>query len=96
MKTKPLPPFLHENVIDRDLVIKMLTFENEYGRGAGQNIYNIFTKHDLQPQKTINRHVLNHFGFDSSDESVNMYRTIFKTYYRSASNYDKEVLDCVY
>jgi hypothetical protein len=96
MKITPKIPFRQQHVLNRDLVIEMLKYEDYYGRGQGQHIYTIFTDHDLKPSRCINRHVLIHFGFDSSDTSVATYRTIFKNYYNSPDDYDKEVLDCVY
>jgi hypothetical protein len=37
-----------------------------------------------------------HFNFDSSDESVETYRTIFRTYYISPTNYDSDVIGASY
>lgn len=96
MKIDKKLPFTHNDVLNRDLVIEMLTYENSFGRGEGQEIYKTFTDHDLEPSHIINRNVLSHFNFSSTDESVQMYRTIFRNYYNSPTDYDKEVLDSVY
>lgn len=36
------------------------------------------------------------FGFDTSDESVASYRSIFRNYFRSPDDYDAEVIDAVH
>lgn len=94
-----LIPFTKDHVKDRALIIKMLQFEDEYGKSIdGQNLYRtkLLLPHTLKPIYAIHRHVLNHFGFDTSDISVKNYRTIFSYYYKSPKEYDKEVLDSVY
>ena len=93
----PHKPFTHDNVLDKQLVIQMLKFETEYTISKqGQSLYENPLNLPLQTlnvEKTLNRITLNQFGFDTSDESVETYRTIFGTYYRSPTDYDKEVLD---
>ena len=86
--------------MDRDLVIKMLQYEDYYGKSEeGQDYFR--TKLNL-PNTTLNaiyalhRHVLDHFGFNTDDESVNNYRTIFQTYYNSPTDYDNDVISSVY
>ena len=94
-----LIPFTKDHVKNRSLVIKMLKYEDEFGKSKdGQDLYRtkLLLPHTLRPIYAIHRHVLNHFGFDTSDDSVKMYRTIFSTYYKSPTEYDKEVLDSVY
>ena len=82
---------------DRDLVIRMLTWESEYmcspegqarykAAGSGQ-----FTS--LDNEYAFNRMVLREFGFSTSDASVANYRRIFQTYYRSPTEYDREVIN---
>ena len=50
----------------------------------------------LDVEKMINRIVLNYFGFDTSNESVENYRTIFRTYFKSPNDYDVEVINSVH
>ena len=99
--TKPLfKTFGKQDVQNRDLVIKMLKYEEELTKSDyGQSLYkNTLNKPliSLTIEKAINRLVLQHFNYEPSDESVDNYRTIFKTYYKSPFEYDKEVLDSVH
>jgi hypothetical protein len=50
--------------------------------------------YSLEPQFVINRLTLSHFGFDTSKESVETYRSIFRNYYIDPTHYDQEVLSC--
>jgi hypothetical protein len=92
--------FTQDDVLNRDLVIKMLKFEEELTKSEyGQNLYknplnNPFVS--LTVEKALNRKVLSEFGFDTSDYSVEMYRTIFKTYFHSPTDYDEEVISSVH
>lgn len=93
-------PFTEEEVKNRDLVIRMLRYEDSLGKGGiGREIYtseHYLPLRSLTPEKTLNRLVLDHFGFSSDDSSVENYRTIFSYYYRSPTDYDEEVLSSVY
>lgn len=95
-----ITPFTLSDIMNRDLVIKMLKFEEEITKSEyGQSLYkNILNKPliSLNVEKTLNRLTLDHFNFTTDDTSVENYRTIFKTYYRSPHDYDKEVLDSVH
>ena len=92
-------PFSINTINDRDLIIQMLKHEDEIIFSEyGQNIYkekdnNAFSS--LMPEYAINRKVLSDFGFDTSDDSVENYRKIFSHYYKSANDYDAEVLSSV-
>lgn len=92
--------FTRDDVLNRDLVIEMLRREEELTKSnVGQNMYrNSFNNPfiSLEVEKALNRLVLSEFGFDTSDESVEMYRTIFKTYFRSPKDYDREVIESVH
>lgn len=95
-----LIPFTPAHVLDKELVIRMLQFEDQYGKSEeGQQYYKTEL---LQPQTTLNaiyathRYVLNHFGFTTDDECVETYRTIFRTYYRSPTDYDVDVISSVF
>jgi hypothetical protein len=97
--TGPTKPFTKESVNDRALVIQMLKYEDTLIHGdIGKQIYTnplYKPRISLFPEHTIHRIVLTKFGFDTSDESVANYRTIFITYHKSPTEYDKEVLDSV-
>lgn len=95
-----LIPFTKDHVLNRDLVIKMLSYEEEYTRSKeGQALYRDKLNRpriSLDVEKKINRHVLIHFKFDSTNDSLEMYRSIFKNYYQSPTQYDAEVLNSVH
>jgi hypothetical protein len=91
-----LIPFTTEHVLDRALILRMLKFEDNYGRTTGQEIYKVYTSHNLEPGYAINRKVLSHFGFTTTLKDVETYRGIFSAYYNSPTNYDEEVLNSVY
>jgi hypothetical protein len=92
--------FTRECVLNKDLVMKMLKHEEEITKGTfGQDMYrNSFNDPfiSLSVEKALNRQTLSDFGFDTSDESVQMYRTIFKTYFKSPDDYDREVINSVH
>lgn len=82
---------------NRDLVIKMLRWESEFmcspegqarykAKGSGQ-----FTS--LDNEYAFNRRVLREFGFTTNDQSVANYRRIFRTYFRSPTDYDHDVIN---
>ncbi len=92
--------FTSEDVANKALVIRMLQYEEALSKGPkGQALYanssnlplvSLFVEH------TLNRMTLNHFGFSTSDSSVEAYRSIFRAYYRSPFDYDAEVLSSVH
>lgn len=92
--------FCTKDVKNKQLVIKMLKYEEQLTKSQfGQSLYaNPLNTSltSLHVEETLNRLTLTHFGFNTSDESVEMYRTIFKTYYRSPNDYDKDVIDSVH
>lgn len=94
-----IQPFTLTNIRDRDLVIKMLRYEDSIIHSDdGQAIYkNPFNESltSLEPRLIIQRVVLNKYSFDTSDQSVSNYREIFRNYYNSPTDYDKEVLSSV-
>ncbi|MBA43141.1 MAG: hypothetical protein CMF62_03915 [Magnetococcales bacterium] len=95
-----LKPFTINTISNRDLVIRMLRREEEITRSeeVQESFKNVLNKPfiSLDIEKMVNREVLYEFGFDTSDESVDNYRKIFKYYYKSPHDYDKEVLDSVH
>ena len=99
VKSYLLKDFNMDHVLNRDLVIRMLKFEDlVIHSDLGKSIYNDDSfEHfsSLEAMYTIHRYVLNEFGFKTTDKDVANYRKIFATYYKSPTDYDKEVLNCV-
>jgi hypothetical protein len=93
-----LKPFTAKDVANRELVLQMLRHEDavihsEQGKAIYQRHVDALTS--LVPEKTIHRVVLKEFGFDTTVESVETYRTIFAHYYESPAKYDREILTAV-
>ena len=95
-----IKPFTHSDVKNKELVIKMLNYEEQLTKSDyGQSLYrNTLNKPliSLNIEKAINRLVLAHFNFDTDDQSVAAYRTIFKNYYQGPTDYDPDVLNAVH
>lgn len=91
--------FTEEHIKDRNLIIKMLKYEDniihsDLGKSIYENdTYELFSS--LETMYIIHRITLNNFNFKTSDTDVQNYRKIFSYYYKSPTNYDKEVLDSV-
>lgn len=100
--TKAIPsvPFTMEDVNTRDMIIHMLQWEQDRMRSdIGQDRYKNplnLPYVSLTNEYAFHRETLSHFGFDTSDESVENYRKIFPTYFRSPDDYDKEVINSAY
>jgi hypothetical protein len=96
---KDIKKFSTENLHDKKLVIEMLKYEDtlllggQVKRMYQDPIYNGIGS--LFPEHAVNRMVLRKFDFDTSDESVENYRRIFKTYYIAPNNYDRDILQSV-
>jgi hypothetical protein len=92
-------PFTKTDLHNKDLIMKMLKYEDTLIHGiTGKEMYNndyYMPRCSLNPEYALNRMTLTKFGFDTSDESVDNYRSIFRTYHKSAVDYDKEVMSCV-
>lgn len=93
-------PFTGKHVNDKPLVIAMLKYEDELARSKqGQNHYKAQLNLPMQSLMVVysfHKQTLDHFDFDTSDQSVQNYRTIFSTYYNSPTDYDAEVLSSVH
>ena len=89
--------FTKNHVLDRDLIISMLRYEDYIMLSKIGIDINLEFKHqkDLSAIFTIHRLVLDKFNFTNDDDSVLLYRTIFKTYYNNPNDYDKEVINSV-
>lgn len=93
---KNLKPFTLETIKDRDLIIRMLRFENDVYKGEkGQTAFREMTPHTMEPIHYIHRETLLEHGFRTDDESVKNYREIFRNYYQGPEDFDKEVIDSV-
>jgi hypothetical protein len=81
---KSLNKFEKKDVNNKLLIIEMLKYEEQLTKSEfGQSLYK-------------NRLTLSQFDFDTSDENVEMYRTIFRTYFKSPTDYDKDVINSVH
>jgi hypothetical protein len=97
--TRPRVPFTREHIANKQLVIQLLQYEDsiihsQYGQDMYKNKCN-FPGTSLNIEKARQRIVLNHFAYNTSDESLENYRSIFKHYYHSSTDYDKDVLQSV-
>lgn len=92
-----LIPFTYDHVKDKNLVICMLQYEEEYNASeSGQNLYKteLLNPHSsLDTIYAVHRVTLLKFGFDTSDFSVENYRRIFSYYYNSPTDYDADVMN---
>lgn len=99
-KNTPTKKFTLDDVNNKELIIKMLQHEEQLAKSeVGKNLYrnplnNPFTS--LTVEKALNRLTLSDFGFENDDESVENYRLIFKTYFKSPDNYDREIINASY
>lgn len=96
----PRVPFTRADVLNKDLVIRMLQFEEQYTFSkAGQDLYRNPLNEPLRKlfvEKTLNRITLSHFGYSTDDSSVSTFRTIFRTYFKSVANHDVDVMDSIH
>ena len=84
---------------DKNLILQMLRFEDKlFLSNEGQNFLNEYGSNitSLEGSKSIQRMTLNHFGLESTDTDLAVYRTIFHHYYRDSTDYDPDVLNSVY
>lgn len=92
-------PFTHRHVQNKNLVIKMLQYEENLAKSEeGQQRYRDTPKaaESLICEKGFQRDTLHQFRFDTTDKSLEMYRTIFRNYYTSPTDYDKDVMEACY
>lgn len=94
-----LLPFTEKDLMNRELVIKMLKYEDSLLLGEeGKKIYSepsYEVTRSLFSEFVFHRMTLTQFGFDTSDDSVMRYRSIPMTYWKSPTDYDAEVLSSV-
>lgn len=89
--------FSQDHVRNRDLILKMLKAEEQlYMSKLGQeHILNHGGLSSLDNVKTLQRQILKEFKFNPSNTSLDNYRTIIQTYYRSPDDYDQEIMSSV-
>ncbi len=94
-----LRPFTPTDVRNRDLVLAMLRHEDILFLGTkGQALFKDTSfEHltNLETYYTFHRATLAKHGFQTTDKDVETYRTIFRNYYTSPTEYDAEVLNAV-
>lgn len=97
--TQPVP-FTSQDVNNEELVTKMLLWEQDLMKSdEGQSRYKNELNNpyiSLTNEYAFNRQTLSQFGFDTTDSSVENYRNIFKTYFRSPDDYNHNVINSSY
>jgi hypothetical protein len=98
-KIDNLVDFTKEHIKNRDLIISMLKYEDSIilGKVADKifksGVFELFN--NLETTFIFHRLTLNKFNFNSDDNSISNYRQIFKYYFKSPTDYDKEVINSV-
>ncbi len=97
---KFLNKFESKDVENKQLVIEMLKYEemitfSDMGQSLYKNTFNMPLT-SLCVEKSLNRLTLKHFGYDTSDDNVEMYRKIFSHYFNSPLDYDKDVINSIH
>src|SRR5277367_4793514 len=91
--------FTEDTLSDRKLIIEMLKYEDSIIKGRiGEKIYknpSYGIAQTFDAELAIVRLVLDKFGFETGDDDVKNYDKIFKTYHKSATDYDSEVVNSV-
>jgi len=96
---KNLISFDETHISNRNLILKMLKYEDElFLSKQGQTFLHEYGMNttSLEGSKSIQRMTLNNFGFESTEQDLKKYRTIFDHYYVNSLNYDEHVLNSVY
>jgi hypothetical protein len=98
-KKDNLIPFDISIIKNKELILNMLKHEDElFLSEEGQNFLNEYGNNitSLEGSKSIQRQILNNFGFESQDSDLKNYRSIFDNYYNSSKDYDADILNSVY
>ena len=88
--------FTKKHIQNKQLIINMLQFEDtiihsEFGKSIyDDNSYEHFT--NLEAMYAIHRYVLKYFNFHTNEDNIENYRKIFSYYYKSPTDYDKDVI----
>lgn len=91
--------FEEMHIMNKELILKMLRYEDKlFLSNDGQKFLADYGENttSLEGSKSIQRMTLNNFGFESREEDLNKYRTIFHHYYKSSLDYDSDILNSVY
>ncbi len=98
-KISNLNPFLEEYIQNKELILKMLKYEDslilgDIGKQIFENdTYELFS--NLETTYIFHRLTLNEFQFSSDDIDVINYRKIFSYYYKSPTEYDNDIINSV-
>ncbi len=93
--TKKLTSFSLEHLQDRNLILRMLKYEDDTYKGKyGQDVFKQ-NEEILISQLIIQRHVLKYFNFNSDNISLENYRKICEYYYHGPTDYDEEIMNSV-
>lgn len=91
--------FNSTHLYNRELVLKMLNHEDKLihdDKTLAMYDDPFYESQDgLFIIKTIQRITLSDFGFINDDDDLEIYRNIFRTYYRSPTDYDSEIINAV-
>jgi hypothetical protein len=91
--------FTEDTLTKRELIIDMLKYEDSLIKGkTGEEIYknpSYKTTQTFDAENAIIRLVLDKFHFETNDDDIKNYNKIFKTYHRSPTDYDSEVVNSV-
>jgi hypothetical protein len=88
--------FTISHVKNRELVKQMLEYENYiFFTPLVQNMFTDPKYSGVIPYKKLHQMVLEHFDFYPSLMNVQNYEKIFRHYYKSPINHDKEIINSV-
>ncbi len=96
-----LGPFTKKHIFDKELVLKMLSYEDAYiFSPEGQDLYSSFGFQRFtssEPEFSTARRTLSHFGFDTDDESLSNYRHINANWYKGPhpGQHDPDIMAAV-
>lgn len=90
-------PFTQANLQDKSLILDMLKAEDKlfFSSHGQEHLQSHGSIYNTESGKVIQREILKQYGFSTDDDSLKTYRLIIQEYYRSPTDYDKEVLDSV-
>jgi hypothetical protein len=95
----PAVPFTEKDLMNRELVIRMLKYEDSLILGEeGKAIYadpSYEMTKSIFAELVFHRMTLTEFGYQTDDTSVAIYRSIPMTYWKSPTEYDAEVMNSV-
>jgi hypothetical protein len=94
-KGSPGKPFEPEDGRNKELVLKMLVYEDSliHGKEAQEayRAFRAFGHHSMDVERMTARQTLAHFGYDTGDESLKLYREINRLYRDEDGRLDPEI-----